>query len=110
MDPVAKNIQTVGMELKGKMMPLNRTQMTEQQKDKLQVVANEFEAIFVQQIFKQARQSQLADGLFDNSGNETFKTMLDQEYASSMAQSSSLGIAEAMIQQLSPSANSKNMR
>ncbi len=68
----------------------------------LRGVAEEFEAIFAQQMIKQARDSKLADDLFGGTGNETFKTMLDEEYARKMAHGSSLGIADALVQQLSP--------
>ncbi len=110
MDQVVKPTQPIGMPFGDKMMPLGQSQMDDAQREKLRVVANEFEAIFVQQIFKQSRQMKLTEGLFDNAKNESFQTMLDQEYASSMAQTSSLGIAEAMINQLSPPSNVKNVR
>lgn len=68
----------------------------------LRSVAEEFEAIFAQQMIKQARDSKLAEDLFAGTGNETFRTMLDEEYARKMAHGSSLGIADALVQQLSP--------
>ena len=68
----------------------------QESKDELQAVAEQFEAIFVEQLLKAARQSTLADGLFDNEEVETYRDMLDKEYAKSIATNTSLGIASAI--------------
>jgi flagellar protein FlgJ len=65
-------------------------------KDDLKAVAEQFEAIFVEQLLKAARQSNLADGLFDNEEVETYRDMLDKEYAKNIATNTSLGIASAI--------------
>lgn len=65
-------------------------------KDELKAVAEQFEAIFVEQLLKAARQSNLADGLFDNEEVETYRDMLDKEYAKNIATNTSLGIASAI--------------
>jgi len=65
-------------------------------KEELKAVAEQFEAIFVEQLLKAARQSNLADGLFDNEEAETYRDMLDKEYAKSIATNTSLGIASAI--------------
>ena len=65
-------------------------------KGELKAVAEQFEAIFVEQLLKAARQSNLADGLFDNEEVETYRDMLDKEYAKSIATNTSLGIASAI--------------
>ena len=65
-------------------------------KDELKAVAEQFEAIFVEQLLKAARQSNLADGLFDNEEVDTYRDMLDKEYAKSIATNTSLGIASAI--------------
>ena len=65
-------------------------------KGELKAVAEQFEAIFVEQLLKAARQSTLADGLFDNEEVETYRDMLDKEYAKSIATNTSLGIASAI--------------
>lgn len=64
--------------------------------DDLKAVAEQFEAIFVEQLLKAARQSTLADGLLDNEEAETYRDMLDKEYAKSIATNTSLGIASAI--------------
>ena len=65
-------------------------------KGELKAVAEQFEAIFVEQLLKAARQSTLADGLFDNEEVETYRDMLDKEYAKNIATNTSLGIASAI--------------
>jgi flagellar protein FlgJ len=67
----------------------------------LNAVAEQFEAIFVEQFLKAARQSTLADGLFENQETETYQEMLDKEYAKQIANNTSLGIANAIQQQFS---------
>jgi len=67
----------------------------------LNAVAEQFEAIFVEQFLKAARQSTIADGLFENQETETYQEMLDKEYAKQIANNTSLGIANAIQQQFS---------
>ena len=69
---------------------------SQESNDELKTVAEQFEAIFVEQLLKAARQSNLADGLFDNEEVETYRDMLDKEYAKSIATNTSLGIASAI--------------
>lgn len=69
---------------------------SQESNDELKAVAEQFEAIFVEQLLKAARQSNLADGLFDNEEVETYRDMLDKEYAKSIATNTSLGIASAI--------------
>ena len=65
----------------------------------LNQVAEEFEALFVTQMLKEAYQSKLADGLFDSSENETFQSMLNQELGRKFATNSNFGIADALKMQ-----------
>tara|TARA_A100001011_G_scaffold191631_1_gene200327 strand:+ start:490 stop:792 length:303 start_codon:yes stop_codon:yes gene_type:complete len=65
----------------------------------LEQVAEEFEALFVTQMLKQAYQSKLSDGIFDSSENETFQSMLNQELGRKFSTNSNFGIADALIMQ-----------
>jgi len=65
----------------------------------LREVAEQFEAIFLNQFLKQARQAKLADDLFSNSASRTYQEMLDQQYASMLSGDVDLGIAEALMRQ-----------
>ena len=67
----------------------------------LRQAAEEFEAMFLNQFLQQARKSQLADGLLTSSAGDTFREMLDQEYARSASSGMSLGIADALYAQFS---------
>lgn len=66
----------------------------------LRQAAEEFEAMFLNQFLQQARKSQLADGLLTSSAGDTFRGMLDQEYARAASNGMSLGIADALYAQL----------
>ena len=67
----------------------------------LRAVADQFEAIFLEILLKQARESKLSDGLFDTSSDDNFVQMYDQELAKSSSKSVDIGIAEAIIEQMS---------
>lgn len=69
----------------------------------LKAVADQFEAIFLEMLLKQARESKLSDGLFDTSADDNFVQMYDQELAKSSSKTVDIGIAEAIIEQMSTS-------
>ena len=69
------------------------------EKVQLEEVAEEFEALFVTQMLKQAYQSKLAEGIFDSSETETFQSMLNQELGRKFATNSNFGIADALKMQ-----------
>ena len=70
--------------------------------DELKDVAEQFEAIFVHQMLKQARQSKLADGIFNSEAQDTFNNMLDIEYSQVLSKQNNFGIAKALIKQFQP--------
>jgi len=70
--------------------------------DDLKGVANQFEAIFLEMLLKQARESKLSDGLFDTDADDNFVQMFDAELAKSSSELVDIGIAEAIIEQMSP--------
>ena len=65
----------------------------------LHAAAEQFEAIFIQTLLKQARQSKLADDILGSNAGDNYTEMLEQERAKSMAQNMNLGIAEALVKQ-----------
>ena len=65
----------------------------------LKVVAEEFESLFVYQMLKSARKAKLAEGILTNEAFDTYQSILDQEYAKTIAKNQSFGIAEALIRQ-----------
>lgn len=67
----------------------------------LNEVADQFEAIFIENLLKQARDSKLSDGLFDTNEDDNFVEMFDRELANNSSKSVDIGIAQAIIQQMS---------
>ncbi len=67
--------------------------------EELKTVANQFESIFVNELLKQARKSKIADGLFDSQAEDTFNSMIDQEFSKVLSDKSNFGIAEALFEQ-----------
>ena len=67
----------------------------------LQEVAEQFEAIFLNQMLKQMREAKLSEGIFDNQATEKYNSLLDMEQSRHLASSVNLGIADALMRQLS---------
>ena len=70
--------------------------------NQLRDVAEQFESIFIHQMLKQARQSKLAEGIFNSEAQDTFNNMLDMEYSEILSKKNNFGIAEALIKQFQP--------
>ena len=68
---------------------------------KLREAANEFEAIFIQQMLKTMRKTSLeTDFIKKSEGEKIFRSMLDEQYAILSAKSGKLGLGEMIFQQL----------
>ena len=65
----------------------------------LEAAAEQFEALFIHQLLKQARSAKLADDIFGSQAGESYESMLDQERAKHLSMTMDLGIAEALISQ-----------
>jgi flagellar protein FlgJ len=72
---------------------------THNQPNDLRAAAEQFEALFIQQLLKQARSAQLADDILGSEAGDTYTEMLDQERARQLSTQIDLGIAEALVQQ-----------
>lgn len=70
--------------------------------DKLRAAAEKFEAIFLNEFLKQARKTKLAEDIFGSSAKTTYEEMLDRQYADDLSGKINLGIADALVRQLSP--------
>ena len=66
----------------------------------LLAVADQFEAIFLEMLLKQARDSKLSEGLFENKADDNFVQLFDRELAKSSSEKVDIGIAEAIINQM----------
>jgi len=67
----------------------------------LRDVAEDFEAIFIKQIFEGMRRSKLAEDPFNSSSVETYTSLMDDQMSKQIALSQGFGIAEALVAQLS---------
>lgn len=61
----------------------------------------EFEAIFIESMFKAMRKTVPESGLFEeNTASEIYRDMLDQEVATRISRQQSLGLADQMYRQM----------
>ena len=67
----------------------------------LAAVADQFEAIFLENLLKQARESKLSDSLLETNADDNFVEMFDKEIANTSSKLVDIGIAEAIIRQMS---------
>lgn len=67
---------------------------------KLWQAAKDFEGVMLGLVFKQMQASQGGDMLGGGAANRTWKDMLNEERAKSLAQHGGLGLADAIYQQL----------
>lgn len=67
----------------------------------LREVAGQFEALFVQTMFKGMRDASLADPIFGQSDqHEMYQDMLDKQYALEMSSGRGIGLADMLVRQL----------
>ena len=69
--------------------------------DELRAVAEQFEAMFVQELMKASRAAKLFDDPLETSASQPFTDMMDQKLALQVSNEKSLGIAEAIVNQFS---------
>jgi len=63
--------------------------------------AQEFEAVFLSQMFGHVFESMKTDGAFGGGhGEKVFRTLLVDEYGKTMARAGGIGIADAVLQQM----------
>ena len=75
---------------------------------KLRDAANEFEAIFIQQMLKTMRKTSIESDLIPKSeGEKLFQSMLDEKYSEISAKSGSLGLGDMIYKQLKTHVNRK---
>ena len=78
-----------------------RTRAQSNPNDAVDEVAQQFEALFIQMMLKSMRDAVEEGGLFDSHQLETYEQMADQQLALDMASDGGIGLADAMITQLS---------
>ncbi|QKI89579.1 rod-binding protein [Thiomicrorhabdus xiamenensis] len=79
-----------------------KSQAQEDPKEALRPVAEQFEALFLQQIMKEARKVSFDDGWLDGGQGGFFKDWHDSQLAQSLSAKGSLGLADTIVEQLAP--------
>ncbi|WP_435274301.1 flagellar assembly peptidoglycan hydrolase FlgJ [Psychrobium sp. nBUS_13] len=82
-----------------------RKEAQSDEKAALNKVAKQFEGIFMKMLLKSMREANKAfesDSPFNSQGTETYRNMHDDQMATELSESGSLGLAELIVQQLSP--------
>ena len=67
----------------------------------LRAVAQQFEAIFMQLVLKSMRDASMGDTMFDSEQSDMYREMYDKQIAMSLSEKGGLGIADALVRQLS---------
>lgn len=83
---------------------LKQSNAKEQTPETLKAAAKQFESIFMNMMLKSMRSASLGDGIFDTDQSKLYQGMLDQQLSSSLNGGYNLGLAEALIRQLSATA------
>ncbi len=73
----------------------------------LRDVANQFEALFVQQMLKSMRDASLGDPLLGNDQHDMYREMMDQQLAVEMSSGKGIGLADMLVRQLGGAAAAK---
>ncbi len=68
--------------------------------EELKQLAQQFESIFVNQLLKSMRETIPKSGLMDSFSVDMYQSMFDQEVASEMSKSKSIGLADVLYSQL----------
>jgi len=78
-----------------------KRQAREDQEAVLRPVAEQFEALFLEQILKNSRQVQFDDGWLEDGQADTYFDMYDKQMAQDLSAKGSLGLADMIVEQLS---------
>ncbi len=79
----------------------------EKSPETLRLVAEQFEAIFLQMMLKSAHGEKGGDGLFDNQQTEFYQDWHDKQLAINLAAGKGIGIADMLVRQLQTSSASE---
>lgn len=80
-----------------------KQQAREDERSALKPVAQQFEALFVQQVLKEARKVSFDEGWLDGNQGDFYKDWHDKQLAQDLAAKGNLGFADKIVEQLSPS-------
>ena len=69
-------------------------------KSAMRETAQQFEAMFLQQMMKSMRDASFKSDLVESSGKETFEAMFDKEVSMGMARRNSIGLADLLVKHM----------
>ena len=79
-----------------------KKQAREDQRSALRPVAEQFEALFVQQVLKEARKVSFDDGWLDGDSGDFYKDWYDKQLSQDLSAKGTLGFADKIVEQLAP--------
>lgn len=79
-----------------------KRQAREDQQSALRPVAEQFEALFVQQVLKEARKVTFDDGWLDGDSGDFYKDWYDKQLSQDLSSKGTLGFADKIVEQLTP--------
>ena len=79
-----------------------KRQAREDQRSALRPVAEQFEALFVQQVLKEARKVTFDDGWLDGDSGDFYKDWYDKQLSQDLSSKGTLGFADKIVEQLAP--------
>lgn len=77
-----------------------KRQATSDKKAATAEVARQFEAMFLQQVLKEVRNTKLSEGIMDSSQSDFYQEMYDQQLALHLTKGAGLGLAQVLERQL----------
>ncbi len=80
-----------------------KKQARDDQESVLRPVAEQFEAIFVQQVLKEARNVSFDDGWLDGGQGDFYKDWSDKQLSLNLSSKGTLGFADSIVEQLAKS-------
>ena len=79
-----------------------RKQARDDERSALRPVAEQFEALFVQQVLKEARKVSFDEGWLDGDSGDFYKDWHDKQLSQDLSAKGSLGFADKIVEQLAP--------
>lgn len=73
----------------------------------LRPVARQFESVFLQMMLKSMRAAVPEGGLFDSQDSAVYRDMFDNQMAVNLAEQGGVGLADVMVRQLTPAAETQ---
>lgn len=84
-----------------------RQKAREDERAALRPVAEQFEALFLQQVLKESRKVSFDEGWLDGKDADFFKDWHDKQLSQDLSAKGSLGLADKIVEQLAPEIGSK---